>query len=118
MMFETTARMMVSGCDVPSTTPQSIMTWNGEPSCFGSVTRKQSPSPWRYMRTFIAAPAALCAGARRLAAPRPVDGRAAARRRRAFFGMTSKLLLPDMQQGERLLLRGAGIEAEIERAQA
>src|SRR5882757_8227208 len=35
---------------VPTSTPQSISTWKGLPFC-GKVIRKQSPSPWRYMRT-------------------------------------------------------------------
>ena len=31
--------------------PQSMSTWNGSRPARGKVTRKQSPRPWRYMRT-------------------------------------------------------------------
>ena len=36
---------------VPRITPQSISMCQGLPSCLGSVTRKQSPNPCRYIRT-------------------------------------------------------------------
>src|SRR5437868_2348046 len=50
-MSATTAFMSSAGFGVPRITPQSIRMKKSPPPPFGRETRKQSPSPWRYIRT-------------------------------------------------------------------
>src|SRR5262249_22212336 len=54
---DTMACILDAASGVPRTTPQSITMWKGLPSARGKVIRKQSPSPWRYMRTVARGPA-------------------------------------------------------------
>src|SRR5690242_11884538 len=56
----TSDRRSLTSC-VPRMTPQSINIFQGLWSCFGNVTRKQSPNPCRYIRT--EARAAACTAA-------------------------------------------------------
>src|SRR6516164_4122591 len=49
-MSSTTRFIGVTGSGVPSTTPQSIRILKGVLDAVRKVTRKQSPSPWRYIR--------------------------------------------------------------------